>query len=65
MLSAMVKFAVLVLVAVNYLFADVWTLRKPPRSGGDPDWNACYESDHFACGIPVSIPALKLRHKKV
>ncbi|NLP01565.1 MAG: avirulence protein [Fibrobacter sp.] len=48
MLSAIVKITVLVLFAVNYLFADVWTLRKPPRSGGDPDWNACYESDHFA-----------------
>ena len=64
MLSAIVKITVLVLFAVNYLFADVWTLRKPPAAVVT-DWNACYESDHFAVWYSSQYSCTQAQAQKV
>ncbi|MBN1308613.1 MAG: hypothetical protein JXA18_11885 [Chitinispirillaceae bacterium] len=48
----MKKKAVVVLLAGIGIFAAAhaqdWQVRTPPRAGGDPNWNAHYDSDHFS-----------------
>ncbi len=38
----------LTLFIVFPLFADVWTVRTPPRSTSDPNWDTHVDSDHFS-----------------
>jgi len=38
----------LLILIARPLTADVWTVRTPSRAANEPNWNAHYDSDHFA-----------------
>ena len=38
------------------VYSQDWTLKTPPRSGADPNWNASFESEHFAVWYSSQFP---------
>lgn len=63
MYQIILKGSFLVFSVVLSLLADVWTLRTPPRSGNDPNWNAHFESDHFAVWYSDQYPCTEAMAK--